>query len=102
MRTDAETVKEAEETVTFIRKLQAQEAQIKADLKEKREEIDQALGHLTALFEAEENDDDRPLLDGQDGEEIPSSVTFTGPQLSAVKELGEQLRRPKGARGTKG
>ena len=65
MTTD-ETITEATETVAFIRRLQLEEAEIKTSLKEKRDEIDQANGHLCHLFEADANDSDRPLLDDQD------------------------------------
>jgi len=94
MLTETETIAEAIETVGFIRRLQLEEAEIKTQLKEKREEIDQANGHLCHLFEADANDADRPLLDDQRDEDDHDDITVPM-RHTVTAELGGKARRKK-------
>ena len=60
---------DAREVLAFVRRLRAELLDIKEAAREKRAEIEQASLRMENIIEAEENDLDRPLINGQDDED---------------------------------
>jgi hypothetical protein len=90
MTTDPETiVTEAIEAEAFCRRLELAWIDLKEKTKEAKEEYDQAVLHLRALFAAESNDAERPLLPD---ENAPDSVTFTAESIDQVRTMADKLR----------
>ena len=103
MKTETETITEATATVAAMRVLDEKIAAKKDEIKELKDSRDGLDDHLCHLFEADENDANRPLLDDQaePSEAEPfirldrSDIEAMVPRHTVTAEAGGKARRRK-------